>query len=104
MSGHLNVSAKLTLDCTGPEIKGSVSYITPTRITWSVNALGDLGSEPLICVTAIIDGTARDGGRPVGRAYFGLQDPLPEWVERPNMWIALITRLLAGMYGIEADR
>lgn len=104
MSGSLHAMARLVLPCDGPEIKGSVSYITPTSITWRVEVYGDVGSEPHAFVTAQIDGNGRNGERAVGSAYFGHRDNLPNWVERPNVWIALVTRLLVATYGVEVDQ
>lgn len=90
MTGH-GVHVTLTQPCTGPEVKGSAGYLTPTVVEWRVLSSG--------AVYAVVSGMGRKGTWSRGAALYSLPgdqwspEP-PEWLPVPHDWIADATRLV----------
>lgn len=73
--------------CSGPEVKGSAGYLTPTAVEWRV-ALGDRG----LTVDAVVTGTGRKGTKSRGAVCYSLDGGFwptpPDWLPVPYAWIA----------------
>lgn len=93
------ITSTLSLDCSGPEIRGSVAWFIPQRVEWTVTIRRSSGSSPLVFVHATVHGDRPDqpGVRARGAADFAedsewLRSP-PEWLVRPTEWIDAVTKL-----------
>lgn len=84
--------ASLTIPCTGPAIRGSATWLHPTRAEWKVYIHGDFPQHVNVYVT--ITGTRELGGsaKARGQAAYELDDT-PEWLRIPGEWIKDATEL-----------
>lgn len=90
MIGH-GVLVTLTQPCSGPEVKGSAEYLTPTVVEWRVSRGGQ--------VYAVVSGMGRKGTWARGAALYAMPadwwgvEP-PEWLPIPHEWIEDARRLI----------
>lgn len=99
-------SAKITLSCEGPEVRGSAAWITPQRVEWRVySSLYRAGGGITIYIDAVVTGRGRDGRMARGAAVFSADTyagtPVPAWLPVPDEWLKRATEFVTDSHQLE---